>query len=79
MRSVRTIKGVTQTVYELPLKDIPKEGMVGIEIPQLLHQIIIGPTQYATATFNAMWFLLEEAGVKDPGTHIVASGVPLRT
>lgn len=78
-RSVRTIRGVTQPVYELPLKDIPHEGLVGIEISQLLHKIIIGPTQYATATFNALWFLLNEAGVKDPAASIVNSGVPLRT
>jgi Protein of unknown function (DUF2971) len=78
-RHVRTLKGVTQPVYDLPLKDIEQEGLVGIEIPQLVHKIIIGPTQYMAATRSALWYLLEEAGVSNPGERIVVSGVPLRT
>jgi hypothetical protein len=78
-RRVRTIRGVTQPIYDLPLKEIPQLGLVGLEIPQLLHKIIIGPTQYVMATFNALCFLLEEAGVKNPVERIVGSGVPLRT
>ncbi|MFZ5779350.1 MAG: DUF2971 domain-containing protein [Pseudomonadota bacterium] len=78
-RNVRTIRGVTQTVYDLPLKDIPAEGLVGIEIPQLLRKIIIGPTQYSSATHTALWHLLVEAGVTDPSGRIHVSGVPLRT
>jgi hypothetical protein len=77
--TVRTLKGVTQPVYDLPLRDIEQEGLVGIEIPQLVHKIIIGPTQYMAATRSALWYLLEEAGVSNPGERIVASGVPLRT
>jgi hypothetical protein len=79
MRNVRTVRGVTQTIYDLPLKNIPQEGLVGIEIPELLHKIIIGPTQYGAATANALWFLLQDAGVADPASRIVISGVPLRT
>jgi hypothetical protein len=78
-RNVRTLRGVTQPVYDMPLKDIPDEGLVGIEIPQLVHKIIIGPTQYGSAAWNALWFLLEDAGIDRPGERLVASGVPLRT
>ena len=76
---MRTLRGVTQPVYDMPLKDIPHEGLVGIEIPQLVHKIIIGPTQYGSAAWNALWFLLEDAGIDRPGERLVASGVPLRT
>jgi hypothetical protein len=79
VRNVRTVRGVTQPIYDLPLKDIPQEGLVDIEIPQLVHKIIIGPTQFGPATFNALWFLLQDAGVADPSGRIVVSGVPLRT
>lgn len=78
-RSVRTVRGVVQPVYELPLKDIPGEGLVGIEIPSLVHKVIIGPTQYGTATHSALWWLLHEAGIANPAETIVSSGVPLRT
>ena len=78
-RNVRTIRGVTQTVYDLPLKDIPEEGLVGIEVPQLLRKIIIGPTQFESVTHTALWHLLLDAGVTDPGGRILVSAVPLRT
>jgi hypothetical protein len=78
-RHVRTLKGVTQPVYDLPLKDVEQEGLIGIEVPQLVHKIIIGPTQYLSAAHSALWYLLEEAGVSNPGERIVVSGVPLRT
>jgi hypothetical protein len=78
-RNVRTIRGVTQTVFDLPLKDIPQEGVIGIEIPQLLHKVIIGPTQFAQANYVALWHLLQDAGVADPEARLVYSGVPLRT
>ena len=74
-RNVRTVRGVPQTIYDLPLKNIPQEGFGGLEIPELLHKIIIGPTQYSGATANALWFLLQDAGVADPGSRIVISGV----
>ena len=79
VRNVRTIRGVPQTVHELPLRDLPQEGLVGLEIPQLLHRIIIGPTQYGSATGSALWFLLKDAGIADPSERIIHSGVPLRT
>jgi hypothetical protein len=53
--------------------------VVGIEIPQLVHKSIIGPTQYLAATHSALCYLLEEAGVSNPGERIVVSEVPLRT
>jgi len=78
-RSVRTIRGVPQAVYDLPLKNIPNEGLVGIEIPELLRRVIIGPTQFVSATHAAIWHLLKDAGVVDPSGCIHVSGVPLRT
>jgi hypothetical protein len=78
-RHVRTIKGVTQPVHDLPLQNLPQEGLIGIEIPELVHKIIVGPTQYGSALSTALWFLLKDAGVDNPTNCIVTSGVPLRT
>lgn len=78
-RQVRTIRGTAQPVYDLPLKNIPEEGLTGIEIPELVHKIIIGPTQYGAAIRNALWFLLKDAGVTDPTSRLFFSDVPLRT
>ena len=77
--SVETIRGIPQRVYKIPLQDAPAENLVGIEIPQLVERIIIGPTQFAYATADAIHLLLEKAGVADAGRKIVISDIPLRT
>jgi hypothetical protein len=78
-RAVRVIRGVAQPVYDLPLENIPEQGLVGIEIPEFVHKIIIGPTQYPSALGSALWFLLQDARVNKPHERIILSGVPLRT
>jgi len=77
-KEIRVIKGVPQPVYKIPLKDIPDEGLVGIEIPALLDRIIIGPTQYPQVMIEAFCDLLSEAGVKDAGDRVFISDIPLR-
>lgn len=76
--SVETIKGTPQRVYKIPLQNIPDEGLVGVEIPELIDRVIIGPTNYAHATGDALAVLLEAAGVKDAERKIVISDIPLR-
>jgi hypothetical protein len=77
-KEIRVIRGVPQPIYKIPLKDIPDEGLIGIEIPSLLNRIIIGPTQYPQVMFEAFCDLLLEAGVKDPGGRVFISNIPLR-
>ena len=78
-RNVRVIRGVAQPVYDLPLKNIPEEGLTGITIPELVHKIIVGPTQYGPAVASALMHLLNDAGVAEPNKRILVSNVPLRT
>ena len=58
MRSIETIRGVPQPVYKFSLRNIPAaaptERLEGIEIPQLVERVIIGPTQYPTAVCEAI-------------------------
>jgi hypothetical protein len=76
-RSIETIRGVPQPVYKIPLRNIPAR-LDGIEIPQLVERVIIGPTQYPTAVFEAIVAKLEQAGIVDAGKRVVISGIPLR-
>jgi len=78
IRAIEVIQGVPQPVYKIPLKNIPEEGLVGAEIPELLDRIIIGPTQYRLAIWEAFMDLLRQAGVADPAKKIVLSNIPLR-
>ncbi len=77
-KETESIKGVPLIVYKLPLKDKPDIGLVGIEIPRLVDRIIIGPTDYPLAMWKAFVEILENAGVKNPGSKIFVSDIPLR-
>jgi Protein of unknown function (DUF2971) len=81
-KSIKTIRGVPQPVYKIPLRNIPAavpiERLDGIEIPQFVERVIIGPTQYPTAVFEAIVAKLEQAGIVDARKRVVISGIPLR-
>lgn len=78
-REVRSINGVPQRLYKLPLKDNERLGIKGISLPDVLSRIIIGPTQYPIVLFDALYMALVRAGVPDPHTKIAISNIPLRT
>jgi len=67
-----------QPIYKIPLRNIPEEGFVGAEIPELIDRIIIGPTQYPSAAREAFEYLLEQAGVHDSADRVIVSDLPLR-
>jgi hypothetical protein len=75
---IEVIRGTPQRVYKIPLRNVPEEGFVGAEIPELIDRIIIGPTQFPYAIADAFHQLLEKAGVKDAGSRIIVSDIPLR-
>jgi hypothetical protein len=75
---LKVIGGVPQPIYRIPLKDVPDEGLVGIEIPQFFDRVIIGPTQYPAAIYEAFVRSLEQAGVTDAPNKVQISDIPLR-
>ena len=79
IRTVEIVGEAPQVVYKIPLKNAPEEGLVGIELPEILDRVIIGPTDhYPLATYEAFVTLLDEAGVPDPGSKVRISAIPLR-
>lgn len=77
-KEIENIGGIPQTIYKIPLKNRPEHGLTGIEIPELLDRVIIGPTQHPTLTRKAIVELLEEAGVPDSNEKVFLSDIPLR-
>ncbi|HWL56958.1 MAG TPA: DUF2971 domain-containing protein [Paracoccus sp. (in: a-proteobacteria)] len=73
-----TIDGVPQRVCKLELKNYPDEGFTGATLPELLEEIIIGPTQYPWPIQDALARKLEEKQVKDPWSKVRVSSIPLR-
>lgn len=72
------IRGKDETIFEIPLKDAPEHGLIGIEINKLLHQIIIGPSNRTSGIRAALIDALDRRGVENPAFRIVASEIPLR-
>jgi hypothetical protein len=77
-KTVQVVRGIPQPIYKLPLKDLPDEGLSGIEIPALIDRIIIGPVDSPFMIFEAFCDLLRDAGVPEPEKKIVISNIPLR-
>ena len=76
--SIESINGIPQQVYKIPLKNVPDENFYGATIPELLDRIIIGPTQFPMAMYQAFVKLLENAGVQDAKNKVIVSDIPLR-
>jgi hypothetical protein len=77
-KEIQVIGGTPQPIYKIPLKNISDEGLVGVEIPELLDRIIIGPTEYPSAMREAFTQLLMDAGVKEAGCKVFVSDIPVR-
>ena len=72
------VGGVYQRVYMIPLESSPSRGLYGASVPDLIDRIIIGPTRYPVAMYDAFVDLLSKSGVPDPRNRVVVSNIPLR-
>lgn len=73
-KAIKTINGVPQTIYQIPLD---AEWNTGIS--QILDRVIIGPSQHAWEIRDAFLGLLANTGMDDLNNRVVVSGIPLRT
>lgn len=73
-----TVRGHDETVFEIPLRDAPDQGLVGIEIKDLLNHIVIGPSNRTEFIRAGLVEALNKRGVENPSARIVASEIPLR-
>ncbi len=78
-KEIETISGTPQTIYKIPLTDVPSKNLTGIELPEIVERIIIGPTQYPAAIRKAFIGLLTQAGDANAEKKVIVSGLPLRT
>ena len=78
VKEIQVIGGTPQPIYKIPLRNIPEEGLIGVDIPEFLERIIIGPTEYSSAMREAFETLLTDAGVDDPAQRVHVSDIPLR-
>lgn len=77
-KSIESIGGIPQTIYKIPLLDIPEFGMAGMTVPALLDRLIIGPSDFSWPMREAFIRLLADVGVPDPENRVSISNIPLR-
>jgi hypothetical protein len=73
------VAGVPQLVYKIPLDAHVSPRLIDLDIATIFDRLIIGPSQYPLAMYEAFRIALTKAGVADVGNKIVASGIPIRT
>lgn len=77
-QEVATIRGIPQLVTKLSLKPDGPFASQGLTIPNLLHKVIIGPTNYPFVVADAVQKAMQDAGVSDAQSKIQISQIPLR-
>jgi hypothetical protein len=77
--STEVVGGIPQLVYAIPFKNDPDAGISGMDPTELLDRIIIGPTQFPWAMYEAFVAALEGVGVADAASRVHVSQIPIRT
>lgn len=77
-REVEVVRGVPQLVVKIDLKNDPDRGLTGLELPELIERIIIGPCEFPAVTALALNRLLANAGITDGRQRIFITDIPLR-
>jgi len=78
VRATETINGIPQVIHKIPLENKPIANINGVEIPQLIERIIIGPTPYGGSIRAAIVQALHDVGVANAESKVINSGIPLR-
>lgn len=76
--SIEIVNGTPQKVFKIPLRNIPEHGLHGMEVPEILDRIIIGPTKFPYAIYQAFHQILTDLGTPNPEQRIAISDIPLR-
>ena len=77
-KEVVSINGIPQEICKIPLKDVPDEGLTGIELDSFIERIIIGPTTHSYEIWSAFVEALKEKGITEPEKRVVTSDIPFR-
>ncbi len=72
------IKGIPQKVCRFPFSNNPDLGITGIDLTDFFDKVIIGPSNYPTAIYDAIVACVDAAGIRGGDSRVQFSGIPLR-
>ncbi len=61
-----------------PLRDLKEHKIYGTDLNQLIHSVIIGPTDYPLQQQEIFINMLAEMGVEDAHERVTLSSIPWR-
>lgn len=76
--SIEIVSGIPQTVYKLPLDAKVSELLADLDLACIFDRLIIGPSQFAWAVYEAFAKELTAIGVAQPERRLYVSGIPIR-
>jgi Protein of unknown function (DUF2971) len=77
-KKIKVIDGIAQVVWVLPLEHNPDNGLHDADVPNLIEQVIIGPTRHPEISRRAFVTLLEDADVSNAEEKVICSEIPVR-
>jgi hypothetical protein len=75
---VVTVNGFVQTVFYLPMENVPDKGVSCATLNELLFKVIIGPSYNPDLSRDAFVSELENASVCNSNSRVVSCNIPLR-
>lgn len=77
-QSTVVVGGIPQTICKIPLDRSVSPALAELDLAAMFDRLIIGPSPYPLAMYEAFKGALTNAGVADAGAKIFASGIPIR-
>lgn len=77
-QTVEIIRGTPQTVQKFGFINHPDAGITGLELPEILNRVIIGPCEFPDVIRKALHQLLLEGAIPEPERLLYTSDIPLR-
>ncbi len=74
-----TVGGIPQIIFKLPLDGSVNPILADMDLSKRFDRLIIGPSPYPVAMFDAFMDALTNAGVADAGKKIFISNIPIRS
>jgi hypothetical protein len=77
--ATEVVSGIPQLVHKIPLENNSSAAISGIGFVDIFDRIIIGPSQFPWAMYEAFVAALDAAGIKDAANRVLTSQIPVRT
>jgi hypothetical protein len=77
--STEFVNGVPQLVHKIPLDGNASPHLADLDLAKVFDRLILGPSQFSLAMYQAFVPALVAAGVTDAANRVFISNIPIRT